>query len=294
MNHQPDFLIIGAMKCATSTLHDRLAMQPGIFMTELKEPNFFSNDEQYSKGMEWYLSHFQAADKTDICGESSTHYTKLPTYPHTVERIYREFPNLKLIYVMRHPIDRLVSQYIHEWSQRTIRVDINQAISQHPELVEYSRYSMQLEPYLEMFGREKILPVFFERLLNYKQEELERICRFINYHQKPVWLEENDVQNASSQRLKNSKLRDLIVEAPGLKEIRQNLIPKSWRTWVRSWWQMKDRPQIEPQNLEYLQSIFDRDLGVIGSWLGVELSCENFKSKVMNRSINWSNEECRN
>ena len=287
MNHQPDFLIIGAMKCATSTLHDRLAMQPGIFMTELKEPNFFSNDEQYSKGMEWYLSHFQAADKMDICGESSTHYTKLPTYPHTVERIYQQFPNLKLIYVMRHPIDRLVSQYIHEWSQKTISVDINQAISQHPELIEYSRYSMQLEPYLEMFGREQILPVFFERLLDRKQEELQRICRFIGYQQKPVWIEENDVQNASSQRLKNSKIRDLIVEAPGLKEIRQNFIPKSWRTWVRSWWQMKERPQIEPQNLKYLQSIFDKDLAVVGSWFNIDLSCDNFKPTVV-KPLDWN------
>ena len=294
MNHQPDFLIIGAMKCATSTLHDRLAMQPGIFMTDLKEPNFFSNDEQYSKGMEWYLSHFQAAKQTDICGESSTHYTKLPTYPHTVERIYQQFPNVKLIYVMRHPIDRLVSQYIHEWSQRTISVDINRAISKHPELIEYSRYSMQIEPYLEKFDRGQILPVFFERLLNYKQEELERICNFINYPQKPTWIEEDDVQNASSQRLKNNKLRDILVETPGLKQIRQNFIPKSWRTWVRSLWQMTKRPEIEPQNLELLQSIFDEDLAVVGSWFGVELTCENFKSKVKDRSIDWTNEECRN
>ena len=288
MNHQPDFLIIGAMKCATSTLHDRLALQPGIFMTELKEPNFFSNDEQYCKGIEWYLSHFQDAKETDLCGESSTHYTKLPTYPHTVERIYQRFPDVKLIYVMRHPIDRLISQYIHEWSQQVISVDINQAIFQHPELVEYSRYSMQLEPYLKAFGREQILPVFFERLLNRKQEELERICRFIGYDPKPVWLEEDDVQNASSQRLKNSKIRDLIVEAPGLKEIRQNFIPKSWRTWVRSWWQMKERPQLEAQNREYLESIFNRDLVAVGSWFDVELTCDNFKSTVSDRLVEWS------
>ena len=59
MNKKPDFLIVGAMKCATSTLHDQLSLQPGIFMTELKEPNFFSNDEQYCKGLDWYLSHFR-------------------------------------------------------------------------------------------------------------------------------------------------------------------------------------------------------------------------------------------
>lgn len=113
----PDFIIIGGMKCATSTLHEQLALQPGIFMTSLKEPNFFSNDEEFAKGMDYYQSLFAGAQPQDLCGESSTHYTKLPTYPDTVKRLAEAFPQTKFIYVMRHPIDRLVSQYIHEWTR---------------------------------------------------------------------------------------------------------------------------------------------------------------------------------
>ena len=285
MNHQPDFIIIGAMKCATSTLHDQLAMQPGIFMSELKEPNFFSNDEQYAKGFEWYLSNFKAGKTTDLCGESSTHYTKLPTYPQTVERIDRHYPKIKLIYIMRHPIDRLVSQYIHEWTQNIISQDINKAIYQYSELIDYSRYSMQLEPYLNAFPHEQILPVFFERLLSNKQSELERICRFIGYAEQPTWREGDDVNNASNERTRKNKLRDLLVEAPGLKEIRQNFVPKSWRNRVRSLWQMKQRPQLESEQLDYLQTIFDRDLANLKSWLKIELSCENFKSVVKSSNL---------
>ena len=290
MDYLPNFLIIGGMKCATSTLHEQLARQPGIFMSELKEPNFFSNDEQYTKGIEWYLSHFQTANANDLCGESSTHYTKLPTYPNTIERIYQHLPEVKLIYVMRHPIDRLISQYIHEWTQRVISVEINQAITQHPELIEYSRYSMQLKPYLETFGQERILPVFFERLLNYQQEELERICRFIGYQGKPIWNNELDAQNISSERMRQNSLRDFLVEVPVLKEIRQQLIPKSWRTWVRSLWTMKKKPEIEPQNLDYLQAVFDKDLAILGSWLGIELTCDNFKATVQANSTDWKTE----
>lgn len=289
MNQQPDFLIIGAMKCATSTLHDQLAMQPGIFMTELKEPNFFSNDEEYTKGLEWYLSHFQTAKATDICGESSTHYTKLPTYPHTVERIYQQFPNVKLIYVMRHPVDRLVSQYIHEWTQKIISVDINQAISQYPELIEYSLYSKQLKPYLETFGKENILPVFFERLLSHKQEELERVCQFIGYQEKPTWQLATDAQNVSTERMRKNALRDFLVEFPVLKEMRQQLIPKSWRNWIRSLWQMKQKPELQLQQLEKLQVIFDKDLSILGSWFNIKLSCENFKSIIKTQSFDWKN-----
>lgn len=285
---QPDFIIIGAMKCATSTLHEQLAMQSGIFMTELKEPNFFSNDEQYAKGLNWYLSHFQDARETDLCGESSTHYTKLPTYPDTVKRIRQQFPDVKLIYVMRHPIDRLVSQYIHEWTLKIISVDINRAITQHPELTDYSLYSMQLKPYLETFGKEQILPVFFERFITHRQEELERICRFIGYQKHPTWQTKYDAQNVSSERMRDNAIRDLLVEAPILKEMRQQLIPKSWRTWIRSLWQMREKPEIEPQKLAELQSICDRDLATLGSWFDVKLSCENFTSVVKTKALNWN------
>ncbi len=76
----PDFIIIGAMKSATSTLHNQLSAQPGIFMSTPKEPNFFSDDDIYNQGLSWYSGLFSDANARDICGESSTHYTKLPDY----------------------------------------------------------------------------------------------------------------------------------------------------------------------------------------------------------------------
>lgn len=288
MNKNPDFIIIGAMKCATSTLHEQLALQPGIFMTEPKEPNFFSNDEEYEKGLEWYLSLFETAQITDFCGESSTHYTKLPTYPHTIERLQQHFPNVKLIYIMRHPIDRLVSQYIHEWTQQVISYDINQAIIKHPELIEYSLYTKQLKPYFEAFGQDKILPIFFERFIKFPQEELERVCQFIGYSGQPTWKMDLEIQNASAERLRKSAWRDFLVEAPVLKEIRKTLIPKSFRNWVKGFWTMKKRPQLTEENLKYLQGIFDQDLEILGNWLGIpNFSCSSFKTEIQHQAKNW-------
>ena len=87
----PDFLIIGAMKSGTSTLQAQLAVQPGLFMTTPKEPNFFSDDDIYAKGIDWYRSLFDAAAAGDLKGEASTHYTKLPDYPDTVTRLAASF-----------------------------------------------------------------------------------------------------------------------------------------------------------------------------------------------------------
>jgi len=74
---KPDFIIIGAMKSATSTLHEQLALQPDFFMSTPKEPFYFSDDEVFSRGREWYLNLFSNAEPNQLCGESSTHYTKL-------------------------------------------------------------------------------------------------------------------------------------------------------------------------------------------------------------------------
>lgn len=287
MRQHPDFLIIGAMKCATSTLHEQLAVQPGIFMTELKEPNFFSNNEIYARGIDWYLSLFSSSPADALCGESSTHYTKLPTYPRTIERIQAHCPEVKLIYVMRHPIDRLLSQYIHEWSQRVISVDIKQAIDQFPELIQYSQYTMQLEPFINAFGCERILPVFFERLCTHPQEELERVCRFLGYSDKPNWDFDLAARNVSSERLRKSAWRDFLVEQPVLQMLRRQFVPKNFRTQIRSLWMIKKKPELEPQQIEHLKTIFDADLAVLGSWLGIELSCDRFKATVRDTAWDW-------
>jgi hypothetical protein len=287
MKSRPDFIIIGAMKCATSTLHEQLALQPGFFMTAPKEPNFFSNDEEYAKGLEWYASLFQAAQPQDICGESSTHYTKLPTYPNTVERIKSYCPDVKLIYVMRHPVNRLVSQYIHEWTQRVVSTEINDAIHQYPELIAYSQYTRQLKPFFEAFGYERVLPVFFEHMLSQPQVELERVCRFLGYPSAPTWQEDLEAQNVSSERLRKDPIRDFLVNAPGLKTIRKRLVPKGFRNYVKQFWTMKQRPELSAENLAKLEELFDQDLAELGSWLGIELSCRNYKDQVKSRPLEW-------
>jgi hypothetical protein len=162
-----------------------------------------------------------------------------------------------------------------------ISVEINQAITQHPELIDYSRYGMQLQPYFEAFGKDRILPIFFESLLQSPQQELERVCQFLGYPQQPEWHFIVGAQNASNERLITSQWRDLLVETPGLRELRQWLIPKSVRNWVRSFWTMKQRPELTPENIQALQEIFNQDLAILGSWLGIEsLCCENFKEKA--------------
>lgn len=278
MNRLPDFIIIGAMKCATSTLHEQLSRQPGIVMSTPKEPNFFSDDVPWSRGIDWYCGLFRDAPAGCLCGESSTHYTKLPTCPETVARMRVHLPaDTKFIYVMRHPIDRLISHYKHEWSQQAITVNINDAIGQHPELIEYGRYSVQLQPYFEAFGRERVLPVFYDRLAAAPQEELERICRFIACPQRPEWIEGLPRQNVSGRRLQRTWLRSLLLDSRALRALVRRVVSKRMRDWIEGRWTVKVNAELSEENRTRLAAIFDEDLARVGEWIGLTLSCETFK-----------------
>lgn len=284
----PDFIIIGAMKSATSTLQEQLARQPGIFMCDPKEPNFFSDDSQYGRGIEWYSSLFSPAIPGDLMGEASTHYTKLPTHGETISRMHAVVPDARLVYVMRHPIDRLVSHYVHEWSMGNIHCGINDAVRKFPEMIAYGEYSLQLAPYFEVYGRDNILPVFFDRLTRAPQSELERVCRFIGYKGTPRWLEELKPSNVSSERLRRFPLFDVVVKSAVATQLRRTLVPRNLRNWVKAKLTMRQRPHLDPVLAKDLEYRFNRDLRRLGGWLGREICCENFKERTGSSVLSWS------
>ncbi len=283
----PDFLIIGAMKSATTTLHGQLARQPGIFFCIPKEPNFFSDETEYARGMGWYTGLFADAPHDSLLGEASTHYTKLPTHPHSVARIRQHLPDAKLVYVMRQPIDRLVSHFIHEWSMGVYHCGIREAIDRHPELVDYGRYALQLEPYFEAFGRNRILPVFFDRLLAAPQSELERIGHFIGYPGPLQWQQNLKAENVSSERIRRFPGYRLLIESTPATWLRRNLVPQGLRDAIKSRLRMKQRPQLDEVTRAELVQRFNPDLAQLGQWLGTSLDCDNFSAVTAGQPLEW-------
>lgn len=256
-------------------------------MSEPKEPNFFSDDDQYALGKKWYCDLFREAPEGAMCGESSTHYTKLPTHPKTIDRLVGLIPDARFVYMMRHPIDRLVSHYIHDWSERKIACSIDEAVEKHADLIDYGRYAMQLRPWVERFGCERILPVFLERLKADPQGALNRVCRFLGYEGNPVWHDDQRA-NVSSARLRKSKIRDFVVNAPVLRTIRRTCVPQALRDKVKSLWQMKKRPELSGGVRERLAIRFDEDLNELGRWFGVDLSCKNYAATVTSKDLEWA------
>lgn len=257
--HLPDFLIIGAMKCGTTTLQAQLAAQPGIFMTTPKEPNFFSDDDVYGRGTTWYQTLFADAAEGDLKGEASTHYTKLPTYPETLPRLTAALRRPKLIYLIRNPVERAVSHYIHEWSLGKIASDIDLAFERHSELIDYGCYGRQIAPYVQAFGGENIFLSSLETMTSAPQNLLDNVGAFLGHPGPLVWQAEMAQENISKLRARRLPLQGLLIDNPVATALRRRLVPKAIRDRIRQTRQMRERPELTPALRGRLEAVFTKD-----------------------------------
>src|SRR5262249_40516299 len=90
------------------------------------------------------------------------------------------------------------------------------------------------------------------------------------------WDPNIEEQNVSRERLRTSRWRDAVVDFPGMRSVRRAFVPQSIRNAIKGWWSMRERPQLSETSLRRLRGIFDRDLNILGGWLGIPLSCETF------------------
>lgn len=260
----PDFMIIGAMKCGTSTLQAQLAAQPGVFMTTPKEPNYFSDDPVFAKGADWYGALYDGAAPGDLKGEASTHYTKLPTYPDTLPRLEAALkatgaPDPRLIYMIRNPVARAVSHYIHEWTMGVMSGDIDAAFDRHPELISYSCYGQQIAPFVARFGADRIFVTSQEELRRAPQEVLTRTARFLGLPDTPVWKDDLGAMNVSAERIRRLPLHGLLVDNPVATVLRRTLVPQALRDRIRKSRQMDTRPELSDARRARLQETFAQD-----------------------------------
>ncbi len=174
----PTFLIIGAAKSGTSFLAARLATHPQAFVVQYpKELDYFSS--KYNLGWDWYLSYFQEATDAQAVGESSPSYTMedSSTIP---QRIAEHLPEVRLIYIVRHPIVRLKSHWMEDLqSGFHDQLPFNQAIREQSHLVRASLYESQIKNYLDYFPANRILLLLQEELAKDPSAILRRCCEHI-------------------------------------------------------------------------------------------------------------------
>ena len=175
----PNLIVIGAVKAGTTSLHEYLDTHPQIAMSRPKELDFFVPEKNRGHSLDWYERQFRDAP---VRGETSPSYAAHPFRAGVPERMHAIIPAARLIYLVRDPIERIVSHYLHRSVNHPYIGTLEQAIANPghgPELIAHSRYWDQLEQYLEYFSAEQILVVDSSELHLRRAEALERVFRFL-------------------------------------------------------------------------------------------------------------------
>jgi len=191
----PTFVIGGAPKAGTTAMWGFLDAHPQVWMSKIKEPHFLTRDathpapgvriigtrrpDTYSRGIDWYERLFDGADGHPARGEASTHYLGALDGP---ELMNRHVPGLRLIFILRQPVERAYSHYWHYWKRGWELPPFSNVLQDDPGLrylTYMSRYRQHLERYLDAFGSDRIHLVLFDDLRADPASAYRQVCRFI-------------------------------------------------------------------------------------------------------------------
>lgn len=250
---KPNFLVIGAMKSATTSLCELLGDHPEVFICKPKEPEFFCKDTVYKRGWKWYESLFSSALHKIAIGEGTASYTKRLVFPQTAIRIAHDIPDAKLIYIVRHPLERIESHWTH-----TILSGVNpnlrfcDALRQFPYYIDTSLYSHQISAYREYFSDDRILVLFFEDFKASPNKVLEQCFRFLGVD--PTFQPSNPEKPRNvSGNLANTQMIRTMKQLPQLRSA-IGLLPKSMKHPMKRIFQrqINKRPEWDKDTLQWV------------------------------------------
>lgn len=174
-----NFMIIGAARSATTSLSTILATHPSISFSKPKEPQFFSK-EDWRTSINTYQKLFKQKDNV-LYGEGSTNYTKHPSFNKNIYTdIFEYNSEMKLIYIIRNPLDRIKSHYKFALERGYTKEAFNKAVISNPIYVNTSKYYTQIQPYINTFGRTQVKIILFEEFSSNTQKTVTEICGFLN------------------------------------------------------------------------------------------------------------------
>ena len=173
----PTFVVIGAMKAGTVSLRHYLEEHPDVFLGRggtFGEPNFFIAEHNWPRGRGWYESLFDGAGRAAALGECSPSYSMAHVYRGVPGRMARAVPEARLVYVVRDPIARMQSMYMHQVSAGRERRRAEVALLDGRYLGP-SLYGFQLAAFLDRFDRSQVLVIASEVLRDRPREALSAV-----------------------------------------------------------------------------------------------------------------------
>lgn len=295
----PDFLVIGAPKAGTTAIHAALAGHPELYLSKVKEPKFFlCNGPPPNKGgpgdahsyREWiwrrddYERLFEAAPEGVLRGEST------PLYLADFEaqrRIRDAIPDVRLIAILRDPVDRAYSNWAHLWADGLEPIsDFVEACAEEPRRVEagwapfwryleIGLYGRQLQHLLTLFSREQLHLIRYQSLVEEPQATLDGICRFLGVQEGLI--EEAPPKNLGGYVSPSLPTRALQMVYRESAAIGRFFPPQVWRKaslplqWLMQW-TPQHRPELAERDRAKLIDYFAEDIPLVEEATGWDLT----------------------
>jgi phytoene dehydrogenase-like protein len=175
----PTFVVLGAMKCGTTSLYYALRRHPEVRMSRVKETDFFIAGRGYEQGLAAYAAHFPGGGRAR--GECAPNYTKRHLFPGVAARLHDALPHARLVYAVRDPVARTLSHYAGRYVEGTETRAPEAALRPFAasNYVQTSRYHWQLAPYLDRFSRARLHVLSLDALRAAPDATMQRLFRFL-------------------------------------------------------------------------------------------------------------------
>ena len=288
----PDFMIVGAAKCGTTTLFGILGSHPQIFIPTNKEPWFFSHvDEDIEKivlgpqkdmivnDVNEYLKLYDGRGPSEVCGDASTSY--LYDYEKTIENIKRlraSWENLKIIVVIRDPVERAYSHYLNNIRSGSEARDFSECIKcsvdgveeRYRDYLQYGMYHDQIRAYKEQF--DNIAVILFEELVSCPEDILPSLFGFIGVD--PTHKLKNFPKENASGVPTSQYVSKIIFQKNIFKTAAKTLVPARLRRMISGYIENKfmTRPDMTSGQREFLVAYYKDDILRLEKFLGISLA----------------------
>lgn len=178
----PNFLVIGAAKSGTTSLYHYLRQHPDIFMSRIKEPNYYTDEDNLLdipaiRLRSAYEALFAGAKGQRAIGEATVRYLNAVT---GIDRIHADLPGVRLIVSLRQPADRAYSSYLSRFVIGRQTQSPEEALQPGSYPFETSRYYPRLRRYFDRFPRQQIKVILFDDLAATPQNVLRELFRFLD------------------------------------------------------------------------------------------------------------------
>ena len=236
----PNFMCIGAAKSGTTTLYDILRQHSDIYIPAFKEPHFFDIPDNYINGVDWYSKSYYKRVKNEKCIGDFT-----PTYffdKEVPKRILSDLGrDMKFIILLRNPVDRAYSQYLHMKRDRFEVLSFKDALSYESEIlneaskkqdylstirfsyVQQGLYAEMLNEYFKYFPKENFLILNFEQeFVEQRKESIKKILLFLNIKNENLDI---DISSNSSSKTRFIWLKNIMNKSSWWTSLLKNIIP---------------------------------------------------------------------